>query len=164
MSKLAIVYYSETNNTKAAAEAVAAKTEAKIVRVKAAGNTNPMKGMLKIASKPVGEPEKEVEGCDRIVLMSPIYAWSGIPSILGFLKAADLSGKEVMIVTSGADPEPKTGMKVAAQYQKHIEKAGGKVTASLYHQGGDYKKFAGEEEITNRMAPIFDQIVAWASK
>ena len=164
MSKLAIVYYSETNNTKAAAEVVAAKADAKIVRVKEAGNTNPMKGMLKIASKPVGEPEKEVADCDRILLMSPIYAWSGIPSMIGFLKAADLSGKEVMIVTSGADPQPKTGMKVAAQYQKQIEKAGGKVTASLYHQGGDYKKFSGEEEIAKRMAPVLDQIISWTSK
>ena len=164
MSKLAIVYFSETNNTKAAAEIVAGKTDAKVVRVKGAGNTNPMKGMLKIASTPVGEPEKEVADCDRIVLMSPVYAWNGIPELVGFLKAADLSGKSVMIVTSGADEKPKTGMKVAAQYQKLIEKAGGKVTASLYHQGGDYKKFAGAEEITKRISPVLDKIVDWASK
>lgn len=165
MSKLAIVYLSVSNNTKAAAEYVAAKAlEAKLVRVESKGNVNPLKGMLKLASMPSGEPWNEVADCSRILLMSPVYAWSGVPEILGFLKQTDLSGKEFMIVTSGGDTEPKAGMKVAAQYQKLIEKGGGTVNASAYHQGGEYMKFSGTDVIAQHVDAVLPQILAWVNK
>lgn len=161
MSKVAIVYFSESNNTKAAAEYVASQVDAKLVRVEAKGNTNPMAGMLKIAANPLGEPWQEVRDAQRIVLMSPVYAWNGIPVVLGFLKKAVFSGKEVLIVMSGGDTKPDTGMKVAGYYQKVIEKSGGKVTGKLYHQGGDYKKFSGADVIAQHVDVILDQILAW---
>ena len=164
MSKIAVVYFSETNNTKAAAEYVASKLDARLIRVEAKKNTNPMKGMLKLASKPVGEPWEQVSDCDRMVLMSPIYAWNGIPEILSFLKNVDLSGKEVMIVTSGGDPSDKTGVKVAAQYAKLIEKANGKAGPSVYHKGGEYKQFAGEEQIQKQVDTVLKTILNWANE
>ncbi|MEE4195019.1 MAG: hypothetical protein V2J07_07460 [Anaerolineae bacterium] len=164
MSKLAIVYFSESNNTKAAAEYVLSKVEAKIIRIQGKGNVNPLKGMLKIAAHPVGEPWKEIADCERILLMSPVYAWSGVPEILSFLKNADLAGKELMIVTSGADTNPKAGMKVAAQYQKLVENAGGIVGSMTYYQGGDFKKFSGADVIAQHVDAVLPQVLAWVNK
>ena len=164
MSKLAIVYFSETNNTKAAAEYVATKVDAKLVRVQAKKNTNPMKAMLKLASKPVGEPWREITDCDQVLLMAPIYAFNGIPEIRAFLTNADLSGKEVMVVTSGADPDGKFASKVAAQYKKLIEASNGKMGPNIYHKGGDYKQFAGNEAIEKQVDDVLDPILDWVNQ
>ena len=69
--------------------------------------------------------------------MAPIYAFNGIPVVRGFLDKVDFSGKEVMIVSSGADSSGKLSEKVSAQYAKLIEKSNGKVGPCVYHQGGD---------------------------
>ena len=61
MSKIAIVYFSETNNTKVAAEYVASKVDAKVVRVEGKGNTNPLFGMLKASVKPINDPGKKFQ-------------------------------------------------------------------------------------------------------
>lgn len=164
MSKVAIVYFSETNNTKTAAEYVAGKIDAKLIRVEGKGNTNPLFGMLKASIKPLNEPWNEVSDCDKVLLMAPIYAFSGIPVVRGFLSKADLTDKEVMIVSSGADSSGKLSEKVSAQYAKLIEKANGKVGPCVYHQGGDFKKFAGEERIQTQVDGVIEQIVAWVNQ
>ena len=158
--KIAVVYFSETNNTKASAEYVAAKTGAKLVRVQGKRNTNPMKAMLRGATRPVGNPWQEIADCERIILMTPIYAFNGIPEIRGFLQAANLKGKQVVLVTNGGDPTTKFADKVAAQFTPLIEKAGGKVSAAFYHQGGEYKKFAGEQVLQERLDVFMDEILA----
>jgi flavodoxin len=158
--KIAVVYYSETNNTKAAADYVAAKTGAKLVRVQGKRNTNPMKSVMRAATRPVGNPWEEIADCDRIILMTPIYAFNGIPVVRGFLQAANLKGKQVVLITNGADGGTKFADKVVAQFTPLIEKAGGKVSATFHHLGGEYKKFAGEQALQERLDVFMDEILA----
>lgn len=158
--KMAVVYYSETNNTKVAAEYVAAKTGAELVRVQGKRNTNPMKSMMRAVTQPVGNPWKEIADCERIILMTPIYVFNGIPVVRGFLQKANLKGKQVVLITNGADGGTKFAEKVAAQFAHLIEKGGGKVTATFHHQGGNFKKFAGEKVLQERLDMFMDEILA----
>lgn len=156
-----IVYFSNTNNTKVAAEYLASKVDAALVRLEGKGGVNPIKGMAKASSKPLGDPCAAVEGFDRMILMSPIYAFSGIPEVRGFFVHADLEDMPVLVITNGAVPEGKISARVHVQYRQLIEKAHGRVDVCLHHLGGAYKKFAGEAHAQQEIDGIFDKIQDW---
>jgi hypothetical protein len=159
-----IVFYSMYNNTKAAAEYLAEKIDAPLVRLQGKGAVNPVKGMMKISANPVGDPWSAVRDADRMILMAPIYAFNGVPEVRGFLKNADLSGKDVLIITNGAAPEEKFSAKVAAQYTELIEKTGGKVSLNLHHIGGEYKQFSGNTHAHQQIDGILSLVQAWLAR
>ncbi len=156
-----IVYFSEYNNTKAAAEYLAEKTHAVLVRLRGTGGVNPLKSMLQGTSIPQADAWLQVEPHDRMILMSPIYAFNGVPEIRGFLKRADLRSKRVLIITSGLAVEGKFSTKVSQQYKELIEQVGGKVDLLLHHQGGKFQAFSGEAYMQQQVESILPKIEAW---
>lgn len=156
-----IVYFSDTNNTKVAAEYLASKIGAALVRLEGKGRVIPPKGLMKISAKPLGDPWAAVEGFDRMILMSPIYAFSGVPEVRGFFDHADLKDMPVLVITNGAAPEGKISARVHTQYRQLIEKAHGQADVFLHHLGGEYKKFAGEVHAQQEIDGIFEKIQEW---
>lgn len=156
-----IVYFSVYNNTKAAAEYLAEKTQAVLVRLQGAGGINPLKSLLQGTAALQGDAWSQVGAHECMILMSPIYAFNGVPEIRGFLKRADLRGKRVLIITSGLAPEGQFSTKVSRQYTALIERAGGQVTLILHHQGGKYQTFSGADYMQQQVDTILPQIEAW---
>ena len=156
-----IVYFSQYNNTKAAAEYLAAKTQAVLVRLRGAGGVNPLRSMLQRAVMPQGDVGAQIAGHERLILMSPIYAFNGVPEIRGFLKHADLRGKRVAIITSGLAVEGRFSTKVSGQYTELIAQAGGKVELVLHHQGGEFRAFSGEAFMQQQVDGILPRVEEW---
>ena len=161
MAQTAIVYYSESNNTKAAAEYLAEKTGLSLIHLMGEKRTNPLQGMLHGSAALVGDPWKEIENFNQVILMSPIYAFNGVPAVREFLSKADLTGKELLLITNGAAPQGKISSKVHRQYSKMIEKTDGKVTLTLHTIGGNPSSFAGEEHIHGQVDKILSQVQTW---
>lgn len=158
---MVIVYFSEYNNTKAAAEYLAAKTQAVLVRLRGAGGVNPLRSMLQRAVMPQDDIGAQIADHERLILMSPIYAFNGVPEIRGFLQHADLRGKRVAIITSGLADEHKFAPKVSGQYTELIEQAGGKVELVLHHQGGKFQAFSGAAYMQQQVDGILPKIEEW---
>ena len=161
MAKTTIVYFSESNNTKASAEYLAGKIGASLTRLVATTPANPMLGMLHVSAKLVGNPWDEIQETENLILMSPIYAFNGVPAVRGFLTQADLKGKKILIITNGAAPAGKISDRVKQQYQKLIEKANGTVDLVLHTVGGNMNKFAGEEHLHAQIDALLEQVQAW---
>lgn len=156
-----IVYFSEYNNTQAAATYLAEQTQAVLVRLQGTGGLNPLKSLLQATATPQGDAWSQVNPHTCLILMSPIYAFNGVPEIRGFLKRADLRGKRVSIITSGLAAEGKFSTKVSRQYTALIEQAGGQVDLVLHHQGGKYQTFSGASYMQQQVDPLLPQIAAW---
>lgn len=164
MATTGILYFSETNNTKCAAEYLAQKTGFSAIQLKGTDPNNVMKGMLHGSTTPINDPWTNIQNFDRIILLSPIYAFNGIPVIRGFLKEAVLKGKEIFLITSGAGPAGKISEKVTRQYQRLITKANGLLTGSTHILGGDMNHFAGEEHHHQQVDGIFEEVQNWLAK
>jgi len=158
---LVIVYFSEYNNTKAAAEYLAGKTQAVLMRLRGAGGVNPLKSLLQATANPQNDIGAQIAEHERLILMSPIYAFNGVPEIRGFLKHADLRGKRVAIITSGLAVEGRFSTKVSGQYRELIEQAGGKVELILHHQGGKFQAFSGEAFMQQQVDTILPRVEEW---
>ena len=115
--KTAIVYYSMSGNTKYAADKIAEKIEADIIRIEPV-KAYPDKGTKKfiwggksavMGETPALQPyEFSAEKYDRIILGTPVWASSFAPPIRSFLKEnPDIQGKKLAVFTcfsgGGAD-------------------------------------------------------------
>ncbi len=156
-----IVYFSTYHNTQAAAEYLAEKTQAALAPLRGAGKLNPLKSLLRQAASPQGDAWAQIAPYARLILLSPIYAFNGVPEIRGFLQRADLRGKRVLLITNGLAPAGKFSTKVSRQYTELIERAGGQVELCLHHQGGEYQKFSGAAYMQQQVDTILPQVEAW---
>ena len=102
--KTAVVYYSLTGNTQAAAEVIAGRLSADLVRIETI-KPYPAKGFAKFyhggksavfQETPALKPyDFNVAKYDLIILGFPIWAANLTPPIRSFVKENDLSGKKV---------------------------------------------------------------------
>ena len=111
MSKILVVYYSLTGNTKLIAETIAESINADILALKPVKELNPESGMRffwggaqSTMKKKPKLKEFDINPIDYelIILGTPVWAWKFSPPIRSFLSKFDLSGKNVALWTCNA--------------------------------------------------------------
>ena len=113
MTKILVVYYSLTGNTKFIAETIAESINADILKLKPVKELNAEGGMkyfwggfqATMKKKPKLEPfDINPLDYDLIFIGSPVWAWRQSPPINSFLKKFDLSGKKIALwMCAGGD-------------------------------------------------------------
>lgn len=154
--KTVIVYYSHSNNTRAAAEILKNKLGADLVELKESKVGNPLQAMLKLKSKLVGDPWKEVQDANLIYLMFPIWAGNSVPAINAFVNSgkSNFEGKEVILVTFQYDPSMKSSIKVREYIGNLVSKHGGTIKASYGMVGGMVNVFIGDEKLKEQIDKV----------
>ncbi|MFX1500652.1 MAG: flavodoxin family protein [Promethearchaeota archaeon] len=111
MSKVLIVYYSLTGNTKLIAEAITKSLNADILELKPVKELNAESGMkyfwggfqATMKRKPkLKDFDIDPLVYDLIFIGTPVWAWTYSPPIRSFLSKFDLSGKNVALWTCSA--------------------------------------------------------------
>ena len=151
--KTVIVYYSHSNNTRAAAEILKNKLNANIIELKESKKGNPLQAIFKLKSKLIGDPWKEVQDASLIYLMFPIWAGHSVPAINAFVNSekSDFEGKEVILVTFQADPSMKSSVVVREYIGNLVSKRGGKIKASYGMVGGNMNVFIGDDKLKEQL-------------
>jgi flavodoxin len=141
--KTAIVYFSQTGNTRTACEIVAKKLSADVFELKIA-KPPAAKGQL-----PVIEPATiDLDPYSFIVVASPIWAGKLVPAVQAFLKNNSLEGRRVAVLTT-------TNLAMPEQFheksKKFVTDAGGMVAG--YYQVAVQKK-QGDKSVARSAADI----------
>ena len=108
-----IVYYSKNGNTKILAELLAEKYDGKIINLEEKEKRKGILGFLKSGfqaskrkqSKLINTPWDEISNFDKLYICTPIWAGNITPAMNTFMANADLTNKEIIIVTVMADPK-----------------------------------------------------------
>jgi len=132
---IGIVYYSKNGNTEIAAELLAEKHKGRMFILEEKGRRKGLFGFLKsgfqAASKKqsvlLNAPWNELEGYDKLFLCTPIWAGNPTPAMNTFLANADLTGKEITIVTVMADPQLNGVEKAHSYLSELVKEKGGTV-------------------------------------
>lgn len=151
-----IVYYSSSNNTRAAAEILKNKLGAKIIELKESKKGNPLQAILKRKSKLLGDPWKEVQDASLIYLMFPIWASNSVPAINAFVNSekSNFKDKEFILVTFQSDPGLKNSLKVREYIGNMIASHGGKIKASYGMVGGSMNVFIGDDKLKEQIDKV----------
>lgn len=154
--KTAIVYYSQSNNTRVAAEILKDKLGADIIELKESKKGNPLQAIFKRKSKLLGNPWKEIQNASLIYLMFPIWASNSVPAINAFVDSneSDFKDKEFILVTFQADPGLKNSIKVREYVGSLISNHGGKIKASYGMVGGNMNVFIGDDKLKEQMDKV----------
>ena len=154
--KTVIVYYSHSNNTRAAAELLSEKIGAELVELKEKRRGNVLQAVFRMSSRLTGEPWDEIKDADRIYLMFPIWAGKSVPAVNAFLRdpRTDLNDKNVFIVTFQSSPDFKGSDQVHDFAGNLIRKKGGIVRENYAMQGGNMNVFVGDDAIRQRMDKV----------
>jgi flavodoxin len=111
MSKMAVVYYSYTNNTKKIAEMIQSKTGAELFQIDTAtlytGSydevVNQVQKEINAGFKPpIMELDMQLDQYDTIILGTPVWWYTLAPAVLTFLSETDLSGKKIIPFATNA--------------------------------------------------------------
>lgn len=154
--KTVIVYYSQSNNTRAAAELLSEKIGAKLVELKEKRRGNVLQAVFRMSSSLTGEPWDEIKDADKVYLMFPIWAGKSVPAVNAFLKNAktDFQDKDVFLVTFQASPDLKGSDQVHDFTGNLVRKKGGIVREAYAMQGGNVNVFIGDDAIRQRMENV----------
>ena len=160
--KKCIVYFSKDGNTEFAAKLLASEVGGELVKLSEKTTREGVVGFLKsgfqavskASSELTGEPWNQIEGCDFIFLMTPIWAGNGTPAINAFLDKADFKGKSVSIITLQSDVSHKGIEKVQDYLMKRVESKGGTTIACFALTGSTPGKFAGEDHLKNEIKRV----------
>lgn len=154
--KTVIVYYSLSNNTKAAAELLSEKLNADLVELKEEKTGNVFQAIFRKKTTLLGSPWEAAKDADRLYLMFPIWASKSVPAMNAFVRdpKADFQKKEVYIITFQASPDFKNSVKVHDYIGNFVRKSGGIVKETYAMQGGNMNVFIGDEKIRERMDKV----------
>lgn len=154
--KTVIVYYSQSNNTRAAAELLSDKIGADLVELKEKKRGNVLQAVFRMSSKLQGEPWEEIRDADKIYLMFPIWAGKSVPAINAFLRneKTDLKEKGVFVVTFQASPDLKGSDQVHDFVGQLVRKKDGVLREAYAMQGGNMNVFVGDDAIRQRMEKL----------
>ncbi|MFX0134177.1 MAG: flavodoxin family protein [Candidatus Hodarchaeota archaeon] len=128
MSKILVVYYSLTGNTKFIAETVAESINADLLGLKPVKELDAESGMkyfwggyqATMKKKPkLREFDINPLDYDLIIIGTPVWAWTISPPIRSFLSKFNLSGKNVAIWTS-SDGD---GVKAMSRFKEILKDA-----------------------------------------
>ena len=153
--KKCILYYSKSGNTEYAANYLAGKIDAAVVKLVEKKDRNGVLGFIKSgfqavnkkASKLEGNPWEDISDYDEIYFMTPIWASNGTPAFNAFMEKMDLTGKRIHLVTLQADSAKKGSSEVHEYFKMKIEKAGGHVVATYAPSSAPPNKYAGNDHL-----------------
>lgn len=136
---IGIVYYSKNQNTEIVAEMLAEKYKGRIFVLEEIGNRKGLFGFIKSGfqaatgkqSKLSNSPWKELDGFDKLYLCTPVWAGNITPAMNTFMANADLTGKEITIVTVMADPDLRNIDKTHKCFSDLVVKKGGTVSKCI---------------------------------
>jgi flavodoxin len=162
-----IIYFSKDGNTKKGAELLA--EQLKISQIFPLIEKKKHKGLVgfiingynaskKASTKIDTDFLKQLKNIPYIYLMTPIWASSATPAVNSFLDSADLSGKQVTIITFQADPGLGRSEKAFLYLTSRIESKGGKVDMTIALHGTSPGKYAGDEHIAEQIMKAVSQI------
>ena len=154
--KTVIVYYSQSNNTRAAAEILSAKLDCKLVELKEEKKGNAMQAYFRKSSKLLGNPWDEITDAERVYLMFPIWAGKSVPAVNAFLRSPDANfeHKAVYLVTFQASPDFKGSDRVHDYVGNLIRNKGGTIKEAYAMQGGNMNVYIGDDTIRERMEKV----------
>jgi len=133
--KTAVVYFSQTGNTRTACETVAKELSADVFELKVA-KPPAAKGQL-----PEIEPARiDLAPYSCIVVASPIWAAKLVPAVQAFFINNPLSGRKVVLLTTTNVPMPE---EFQAKHKKLVTEAGGVVYG--YYQVAVQEKRDGKD-------------------
>ena len=143
----AVVFFSLDGSCARAASALAEKIGAKRVELKETRLRRlPMGFMLAgfqaavgIRTRLIGNPVGEVQGCEELHVITPIWAGNAVPAINSFVSSCDFEGKKVYIYTVQVDPALNAA-KAWAKLTKAVQMQGGDVMATRGLLGGSPMK------------------------
>jgi len=158
MTKILIVYYSLTGNTKFIAETIKAELNADILSLKPIKELKAESGMryfwggfqtcMKIKPK-LEDYSINPEEYDLLILGTPVWAWRYSPPIQSFITNYDLSGKKVALWMCYAG----NGQKAMRRFKKLLENAN--IIATIGFQDPIQK---GKEEATEKAIKFTKEI------
>jgi flavodoxin len=162
MSRTAIVYYSLTGNTKHAAKVLAEQIDATLVQLEDEASRRGLIGFLRSGlearlerpAELIGNPWEEVEACDTVYLMTPLWASRATPAMNAFIQHADLAGKSVRIVTFQADPKVTGSSAAIATLSNRVEARGGRVDETYALHSAPPGRYAGDSHLSDQITRL----------
>lgn len=159
----AIVYYSRTGSTREYAKCLGEITGGKLIELqeikarKTSGQCA-IQALLGICPA-LKEADFDLSSFEKVILMTPIYAWNPSPALNTFLKKADLRGKKIYLVTLGEDPN--SHKKPIQKIKAKVEKKGGTFLGVSSYRGANMIKgtfYFTEEELRRNCQEIAEKI------
>ena len=154
--KTAVVYYSLEGSTRIAAQALSERLGADIyeLKEKKPRKRTPMMFMsggfaavFGLKSRLQETYAERMGAYERICIGTPIWASRPVPAVNTFVKAFDPAGKQVLLVTVQADPNPQASEKGLEKLFAAIRKKGGALLPVLGLHGEAPGKTASKEHI-----------------
>jgi hypothetical protein len=154
--KTVIVYYSHSNNTRAAAELLNEKLNGKLVELKEEKKGSAIQAFFRRSSKLTGKPWEQIRDADCVYLMFPIWAGKAVPAINAFLRhpLTKFDKKEVYIVTFQASKDLRNSVRVHDFAGNLVRKNGGIIKETYAMQGGNMNVYIGDDAIKERMEKV----------
>lgn len=146
-----IVYFSKYNNTRCAAELMQKKYGGELLELKEKRKGNFIQAIMKKGSKLKDKPWHKIKSDEKLYLMCPIWASNGVPAMNAFLDDANLTGKDIVIITFQQFEDFKNADKVHEHLEDFVISRGGTVTSKHKCIGGKIGKFAGETFISEQL-------------
>jgi flavodoxin len=153
--KTAVVYYSYDGSTRVAAEVMAERMNADIFELeemkarshKASGFMSAgFAALMGMRSRLKTTFANKMAEYTRIYIGTPIWASQCAPAVNAFVRAADLSGKDVAVFTLQADRSPDKA-NGAQRLIKHLEKKGAIVADFIRLVGAPPGQTAAREDV-----------------
>jgi flavodoxin len=157
MSKILVVYYSLTGNTKLIAETIAESINVDILELKPVKELNAESGMKYFwgGFQATMKKKPKLKGFDLnplnydlIILGTPVWAWTFSPPIRSFLSNYDLKEKNVALFTCSAG----TGERAMSRFKDALKEA--KITSNISFQ----------EPLKNEPQLAKEKAINWAKK
>jgi flavodoxin len=155
--KTAVVYYSLDGSTRVAAQALAERLGADIYElreVKQRSSNAPktfvsggFAAALGLKSRLQDTFAGSMGAYERVCVGTPIWAGHPTPAANAFIKAFDPAGKQVMLFTAQADPDPQSSKKGTEKLCARIRKKGGALLPALRLHGEAPGKTATKAQI-----------------
>ncbi|VDN49161.1 conserved protein of unknown function [Petrocella atlantisensis] len=155
MNSTVVVYYSKDNNTRTGAKILSDRIGAKIVELTEIRKGNFIQALTKKSSKLAGDPWGEIKDAKIIYLMSPIWASNGVPAVNAFLDKADLTNKEVTIITFQQFADLRNSDNVHNYFRNKVQDKNGIVLDCYAFLGGKMGHCAEEIYIRTQIDKLF---------
>jgi flavodoxin len=152
--KSCIAYYSRIGNTEIAAQYLAEKIGAKVIKLEDKTNYGGIIGFIKGGMNASKAKKAEMDSSiydeistfERIILATPVWAGKTTPAMNAVLENVDFEGKEVYVMTTQAKASVEDTEIRRAFYMDIIEKKKGKFVDIFSLQGSSPNKPARSKE------------------
>ena len=157
-----IFYYSSGGSTARVAEGLGQAMGCEVRRLGVSGKPGPgaiLAAMTGMGARLTADTDLRLDGCDAVVLMTPVWAGAPAPASTTFINKAVLTGKPVYFVTVGGLP---SNPKAVAALEKRLSARGAVVAGHTEVQGkaGTAPQPDGKSCEQNPPDPTDDELTA----